>query len=168
MALTVCQLPKYTKRMSVYERLGALNISMAPLLPPVASFVPFVRTGDLLFVSGHIARKSGRPWAGKVGEDISLAEGVEAARSVGIDIVNTLHAATEHLEKVQRIIKLVVLVNTGSHFTQQHLVANGASDLLKEVFGEKGSHARTAFGVAQIPFGACVEADLIAEVSSTV
>lgn len=151
--------------MSIYERLAEVNISIAPLPPAVASFVPFVRTGDFLYVSGHIARKSGAPWAGKVGDDVPLAEGVEAARSVAIDIVNTLHAATGDLEKLQRIIKLVVLVNSGSHFTQQHLVANGASDLLREVFGEKGSHARTAFGVAQIPFGACVEADLIAEVS---
>ena len=149
--------------MAVYEKLRDLNIALTPLLSPVAAFVPFVRTGDLLHVSGHIARKDGKPRSGKVGEDISLAEGIEAARSIAIDLVNTLHAATGDLERIQRIIKIVVLVNSGTHFTQQHLVANGASELLMEVFGDKGAHSRTAFGVAQIPFGACVEIDLIAE-----
>jgi enamine deaminase RidA (YjgF/YER057c/UK114 family) len=151
--------------MPVYEKLRALNISLAPMLPPVAAFVPFVQTGNLLFVSGHIAKKDGKPWAGKLGEDISLHEGVEAARSIAIDLVNTLHAATGDLEKLQRIVKIVVLVNSASHFTQQHLVANGASELLSDVFGEKGAHSRAAFGVSQIPFGACVEVDLIAEFS---
>jgi enamine deaminase RidA (YjgF/YER057c/UK114 family) len=154
--------------MAVYEKLRGLNIVLTPLLSPVAAFVPFVITGDLLYVSGHITRKDGKPWPGKVGEDISLAEGIEAARSIAIDLVNTLHAATGDLERIQRIIKIVVLVNSGTHFTQQHLVANGASELLMEVFGDKGAHSRTAFGVAQIPFGACVEIDLIAELSPMV
>ena len=151
--------------MLIYEKLAALNISLTPLLPPVAAFVPFVRTGDLLYVSGHIAKRGGQPWAGKLGEDISLAEGVEAARSIAVDLVNTLHAATGDLEKIARIVKVSVLVNSAGTFTQQHLVANGASELLREVFGDKGAHSRTAFGVAQIPFAACVEVDLIAELS---
>lgn len=86
------------------------------------------------------------------------------ARAVAIDLLGTLHGALGSLEKVQRIVKLMVLVNSSTSFTEQHLVANGASELLVEVFGEKGKHARAAFGVAQIPFGSCVEIELVAEV----
>ncbi|HXY23899.1 MAG TPA: RidA family protein [Candidatus Acidoferrum sp.] len=149
--------------MSVYERLKALNISLPAVTPPAAAFVPAVRSGNLLFVSGHIARKDGKPWAGKLGENLSTAEGKEAARGIAIELLATLHAALGDLNKVSRIVKLLVLVNSTPTFTEQHLVANGASELLIEVFGEKGKHARSAFGVAQIPLGACVEIELIAE-----
>jgi enamine deaminase RidA (YjgF/YER057c/UK114 family) len=151
--------------MSVYEKLQNLNIPLSPL-PPPAAFVPFVRIANLVFVSGHIAKKDGKPWQGKLGEDISLAEGVQAARSIAADLINTLHAATGDLRKIERIVKLLVLVNSTNKFNEQHLVANGASELLCEVFGEQGKHARSAFGVAQIPLGACVEVELIAEVSA--
>jgi len=150
--------------MSVYERLKALNISLPAVAPPAAAFVPAVHSGHLLFVSGHIARKEGKPWAGKLGENLSTAEGKEAARGIAIELLATLHAALGDLNKVSRIVKLLVLVNSAPTFTEQHLVANGASELLIEVFGEKGKHARSAFGVAQIPLGACVEIELIAEI----
>jgi enamine deaminase RidA (YjgF/YER057c/UK114 family) len=150
--------------MSVYDRLEALKISLPKVEPPVAAFVPIVRTGNLLFVSGHIAKKEGKPWAGKLGENLVTAQGKEAARGIAIELLATLHAALGDLNKIARIVKLLVLVNSAPTFTEQHLVANGASELLVEVFGEKGAHGRSAFGVAQIPLGACVEIELVAEV----
>jgi enamine deaminase RidA (YjgF/YER057c/UK114 family) len=149
--------------MSIYDKLSALEISLPPVAPPAAAFLPFVRTGNLIFVSGHIAKKSGRPWTGKLGADLTTAEGKEAARGVAIQLMGTLEAATGDLNKIARIVKLMVLVNSAATFTEQHLVANGASELLGEVFGDFGKHARSAFGVAQIPLGACVEIELIAE-----
>ena len=150
--------------MSVYEKLKALNISLPEVTQPVAAFVPFVRSGKLLFVSGHIAKIDGKPWVGQLGRELSTEQGKDAARGVAIDLLGTLHGALGDLEKVRRILKLLVLVNSDPSFTEQHLVADGASELLVEVFGDKGKHARAAFGVAQIPFGSCVEIDLVAEV----
>ncbi len=150
--------------MSIYDRLTALQISLPPVASPAAAYVPWVRTGNLLFVSGHIAKKEGRPWAGQLGVNVTTAEGQEAARAVAIDLLGTLHAALGDLERIQRIVKIMVLVNSAPTFTEQHLVANGASMLFGAVFGEKGNHARSSFGVAQIPLGACVEIELIAEV----
>jgi enamine deaminase RidA (YjgF/YER057c/UK114 family) len=149
---------------SVYEKLKALNISLPEVTQPVAAFVPFVRSGKLLFVSGHIAKIEGKPWVGQLGRELSTEQGKDAARRVAIDLLGTLHGALGDLEKVRRILKLLVLVNSDPSFTEQHLVANGASELLVEVFGDEGKHARAAFGVAQIPFGSCVEIDLVAEV----
>jgi len=149
---------------SVYEKLKALNISLPEVTQPVAAFVPFVRSGNLLFVSGHIAKIDGKPWVGQLGRELSTEQGKDAARGVAIDLLGTLHGALGDLEKVRRILKLLVLVNSDPSFTEQHLVANGASELLVEVFGDEGKHARAAFGVAQIPFGSCVEIDLVAEV----
>jgi len=150
--------------MSVYERLEALKISLPKVEAPVAAFVPVVRTGKLAFVSGHIAKKDGKPWVGKLGENLSTVQGKEAARGIAIDLLATLHNALGDLNKITRIVKLLVLVNSAPTFTEQHLVANGASELFVELFGDKGAHARSAFGVAQIPLGACVEIELIAEV----
>ncbi len=150
--------------MSVYKKLKALNITLPTLDPPVAAFVPFVRTGNLVFVSGHIAQKDGKPWTGKLGADLTTAQGKQAARGIAIDLLATLQAAVGDLERIKRIVKLLVLVNSAPTFTEQHLVANGASELLVEIFGDdRGPHARSAFGIAQIPFGACVEIELIAE-----
>jgi enamine deaminase RidA (YjgF/YER057c/UK114 family) len=149
---------------SVYEKLKALNISLPEVTQPVTAFVPFVRSGKLLFVSGHIAKIDGKPWVGQLGRELSTEQGKDAARGVAIDLLGTLHGALGDLEKVRRILKLLVLVNSDPSFTEQHLVANGASELLVEVFGDEGKHARAAFGVPQIPFGSCVEIDLVAEV----
>jgi len=150
--------------MSVYKRLEALKISLPEVEPPAAAFVPAVRTGNLLFVSGHIARKDGKPWTGKLGENLFTPQGKEAARGIAIELLATLHAALGDLNKIARIVKLLVLVNSAPAFTEQHLVGNGASDLFIEVLGEKGARARSAFGVAQLPLGACVEIELVAEV----
>jgi enamine deaminase RidA (YjgF/YER057c/UK114 family) len=151
--------------MSVYEKLKSLNIALPKLDPPVAAFVPFVQSGNLVFISGHIAKKDGKPWTGKLGTDLTTAQGKQAAQGIAIDLLATLQAAVGDLNKIRRIVKLLVLVNSAPTFTEQHLVANGASELLMEVFGERGAHARSAFGVAQIPLGACVEIELIAELT---
>jgi enamine deaminase RidA (YjgF/YER057c/UK114 family) len=150
--------------MSVYEKLKSRNITLPHPDSPVAAFVPFVRSGNLLFISGHIAKKDGKPWTGRLGGDLTTAEGKQAAQSIAIDLLATLQAASGDLDKIRRIVKLLVLVNSTPTFTEQHLVANGASEFLVDIFGpERGSHARSAFGIAQIPLGACVEIELIAE-----
>ena len=124
-----------------------------------------MRTGNLVFVSGHIARRDGKPWVGQLGRDTDTATGKQAARAIAIDLMGTLQAAVGDLDNVVRIVKVMSLVNSTPDFTEQHLVTNGCSELLAEVFGDKGAHARSAFGVAQIPLGACVEIELVAEVA---
>lgn len=151
---------------NVYTTLDTLGISLPPLAVPVAAYVPFVRTGNLVFVSGHIAKKDGKVWVGQLGRDTDTATGQAAARAIAIDLMGTLHAAVGDLNKIKRIVKLMSLVNSAPDFTEQHLVTNGASELLAQVFGDKGAHARSAFGVAQNPMGACVEIDLVVEVEA--
>ena len=149
--------------MSVYDKLSELGISLPPVGVPAAAYLPFVRTGKLVFVSGHIARKAGLPWVGQLGLTMATDEGKAAARSIAIDLMGTLQAAVGDLNQVLRIVKLMGLVNSSPTFTEHHLVINGASELFAAVFGAAGAHARSAFGVAQIPLGACVEIELIAE-----
>eukprot|EP01136_Pigoraptor_vietnamica_P040233 Opistho-1_new@984 len=151
-------------RTSVYDTLNTLGIALPPLAVPAAAYVPFVRTGNLVFISGHIAKRQGQVWTGQLGRDVDTATGKAAARAIAIDLLGTLHAAVGDLNKVSRIVKVMSLVNSTPDFTEQHLVTNGCSELLAEVFGDRGAHARSAFGVAQIPMGACVEIELIAEV----
>jgi enamine deaminase RidA (YjgF/YER057c/UK114 family) len=152
--------------MNVYDKLKNLGIELPPVATPAAAYVPFVRTGQLIFVSGNIARKDGAVWVGQLGKNISLEEGQLAARSCAIQLLAALHAATGDLNQIQRIVKVMSLVNSTAEFTDQHLVTNGCSELLGQVFGSSvGAHARSAFGVAQIPMGACVEIELIAEVA---
>lgn len=153
--------------MSVYDKLQALGISLPPLAVPAAAYLPYVQTGNMVFLSGHIARKDGKPWVAQFGRNINTEEGKLAARAVAIDLLGTLqHAAGGDLNRVKRVVKLMSLVNSTGDFTEQHLVTNGASELFAEVFGaDKGAHARSAFGVAQIPMGACVEIELIAELA---
>jgi enamine deaminase RidA (YjgF/YER057c/UK114 family) len=152
--------------LSVYEKLKALNIELPAVATPAAAYVMYVQTGNTVFVSGHIAKKDGKVWVGQLGKNIATEEGKQAARAVAIDLLGTLHAACGgDLNRVTRIVKLMSLVNSTGDFTEQHLVTNGASELIGEIFGEKGKHARSAFGVAQIPLGACVEIELIAEIA---
>lgn len=134
-----------------------------PPATPGALFVPFVQIEQTLYVSGHIARRDGKPWIGRLGDTMTTAEGQVAARAVAIDLLGTLQVATVDLARIRRIVKLLVLVHSAPAFTEQHLVANGASEVFREIFGEQGLHARSAFGVAQLPFGSCVEIELIAE-----
>lgn len=151
--------------MSIQDKLKSLGITLPPVSVPAAAYVPFVQTGKLVFLSGHIAKKDGKPWVGQFGANMTTEEGKQAARAIAIDLLGTLNAAIGDLDKVKRIVKVMSLVNSTGSFTEHHLVTNGASEFFAEVFGsEKGAHARSAFGVAQIPFGACVEIELIAEV----
>ena len=150
---------------SVYDRLTQLGITLPPLAIPAAAYVPFVRTGNLVFVSGHIARHDGKAWVGQLGRDMVTAVGKQAARAIAIDLLGTLHAAVGDLNRIERIVKVMSLVNSSADYTEHHLVTNGCSELLGEVFGERGAHARSAFGVAQLPMGACVEIELIVQVA---
>jgi enamine deaminase RidA (YjgF/YER057c/UK114 family) len=151
--------------MTVYEKLQELKIELPVPAAPVAAFVPTVRTGNLLFVSGHIAKREGQSWAGQLGNGISVDQGRKAARSAAVDLLATLHHELGGLAHVKRIVKLLCFVNSAPQFTEQHLVANGASELLQDVFGKDGLHARSAIGVAQLPLGACVELEVVAEVA---
>ena len=153
--------------MSVYDKLSELGITLPPVSVPAAAYVPYVQTGALVFVSGHIAKRDGKPWVGQLGRDMTTEEGKAAARAIAIDLLGTLQAACGDLERVARIVKVMSLVNSTPTYTEQHLVTNGCSELLGEVFGPTvGAHARSAFGVAQIPLGACVEIELIAELKA--
>lgn len=151
--------------MSVYEKLKALNITLPAVATPAAAYVMYAQSGNNVFLSGHLAKKDGKVWVGQLGKNISTEEGKEAARGIAIELIATLEAACGgDLTRVKRIVKLMSLVNSTGDFTEQHLVTNGASELIAEVFGDQGKHARSAFGVAQIPLGACVEIELIAEI----
>ena len=151
--------------MSVYEKLQSLGITLPAVAAPVAAYVMHAQTGNTVFLSGHIAKRDGKPWVGQLGRDLQTEEGKAAARAVAIDLIATLQdACAGDLTRVVRIVKLVSLVNSSADFTEHHLVTNGASELLAEVFGEAGKHARAAYGVAQLPLGACVEIELIAEI----
>jgi enamine deaminase RidA (YjgF/YER057c/UK114 family) len=150
--------------MSFYEKLAALNIELPAVAAPAAAYVMYAQTGNTVFISGHIAKKDGKVLVGQLGKNMTTEEGKAAARAIAIDLIATLQAACDgDLNRVSRIVKLMSLVNSTSEFTEQHLVTNGASELFGEIFGEQGKHARSAFGVAQIPLGACVEIELIVE-----
>lgn len=152
---------------AIAERLQALGITLPAVATPAAAYVPYVQTGSLVFLSGHIAKRDGKVWVGQLGKDVDTATGQQAARAVAIDLLGTLQAAAGgDLGRVKRVVKLMSLVNSTPEFTEQHLVTNGASELIAQVMGaEVGAHARSAFGVAQIPLGACVEIEMIAELA---
>jgi enamine deaminase RidA (YjgF/YER057c/UK114 family) len=152
--------------MSIYDKLKSLDITLPTVAVPAAAYVMHAQTGNTVYLSGHIAKQDGKPWVGQLGKNLTTAEGQQAARAIAVDLMATLQAACGgDLTRVRRIVKLVSLVNSTSDFTEHHLVTNGASELLVEVFGEQGKHARSAFGVAQIPMGACVEIEMIAEIA---
>lgn len=153
--------------MSVYEKLNALNITLAAPAAPVAAYVMHAQTGNLVFISGHIAKNpDGTPNTGILGRDKTTAEGQAAARAIAIDMLSTLQdACGGDLNRVTRIVKVMSLVASTPDYNEQHLVTNGCSELLAEVFGDAGKHARSAFGVAALPRGACVEIDMVVEIS---
>jgi enamine deaminase RidA (YjgF/YER057c/UK114 family) len=156
--------------MSIYQTLEKLGISLPPVSTPAAAYVPFTLSDSHIYLSGHIAKKDGQVWVGQLGRNMQTVEGKMAARSVGIDLLGTLHAACasigQDLNHISRIVKVTSLVNSTPEYTEQHLVTNGFSELFGEVFGLVGAHARSAFGVAQLPMGACVEIELIAKIGS--
>ena len=122
------------------------------------------QTGNTVFLSGHIARKDGKPWVGKLGDQLGTEEGKAAARAIAIDLLATLHAHVGDLNRVTRIVKVMSLVNSTPDFTEQHLVTNGCSELLAEVFGDKGKHARFALGAGSLPLNVAVEIDAVVEI----
>ncbi|CAN7244382.1 MULTISPECIES: RidA family protein [unclassified Caballeronia] len=152
-------------QLNVYDKLKELGIELPTAGAPAAAYVMSAQSGNTVYLSGHIAKKDGKVWVGKLGATLTTEEGRAAARSIAIDLIATLHAHVGDLNRVTRIVKVMSLVNSTFEFTEQHLVTNGASELIADIFGERGKHARSAFGVAQIPLGACVEIELIAEVS---
>lgn len=157
----------------VMERLRSLGIELPSTRPPVVdgylpSFAPYVRTGNMVYISGRLGKRGGSVWQGKLGRDLSSAEGAEAARAAAVELIAILHEAAGDLDSVSRMVRLLVFVNSTPDFTEPHLVANGASDLLMAVFGQRGLHARSAVAVAQLPFGSCVEIELLAEIDDKV
>ena len=150
--------------MTIEARLDELGITLPEAAAPVASYVPVVVHGGFAHVSGQLPFIDGVLKTGRLGEDVELDEGMEAARACGLMILAQLKAAGL-LEKVERVVKLGAFVNSTGAFTDQPKIANGASDLMVEVFGDKGRHARAAVGVPALPLGAAVEVDAIIALS---
>ncbi len=148
------------------DKLAQLGVTLPDSPSPIANYVPAVRTGNLLYLSGvgPAAKPDGKVPAGKVGSDLTVEEGYEAARLVGINLLARLKAELGDLDRVTRVVKLLSMVNSAPDFTQPPAVANGCSDLLVEVFGEKGRHARSAVGMAALPNDIPVEIEMIVEV----
>ena len=151
--------------MSIDARLAELGITLPEAAAPVASYVPVVVSGGMAFVSGQLPFVDGKLVTGRLGEDVSLEDGQAAARACGLMILAQLKAALIPLDKVERVVKLGGFVNSTHDFTDQPKVVNGASDLMAQVFGEAGKHARAAVGVPSLPLGAAVEVDAVIALS---
>lgn len=147
--------------MSIADRLAELGITLPAAAAPVAAYLPVVVTGNLAHVSGQLPFVGGELVAGRLGEDVTLEQGIAAARACGLMILAQLQAALGSLDRVERIVKLGAFVSSAAAFTDQPKVVNGASELMAEVFGEAGRHARSAVGVPVLPLGAAVEVDAI-------
>ncbi len=151
--------------MTPEERLGELGYELPPAPAPVGSYVPYVRTGNLVFLSGQLPMRGGRLTAtGKVGSALTIEQGAEAARVSALNALAQIAAAAGGLSNVERIVRLRVFVNSAAGFTDQPKVANGASDLLAAVFGDAGRHARAAVGANELPLDSPVELELIARI----
>ena len=151
--------------MNIEAKLKEMGIDLPQAVTPVANYVPAVRTGNLVFLSGHGPfKEDGSLITGKVGADLNVEQGYQAARRIAIGLLGSLKAAIGDLDKVKQVVKLLGLVNCGPDFTDQPKVINGASDLLVEVFGDKGKHARSAVGTNALPLNIAVEIEMIVEV----
>ena len=154
--------------MHAEQKLEALGLSLPPIPQPLANYVPLVRTGNLLFVSGHgpgVVEDGKLSFIqGKLGKDLNVEQGYDAARQVMLNILQSLKQELGDLDKVQHVVKLLGFVNCTPDFPDQPKVINGASDLLVELFGERGRHARSAVGMQQLPFGIAVEIEMVVEV----
>ncbi len=151
----------------IEARLSELGIELPDAPAPAASYVPFVLTGNLVFISGQVTMSNGElKFIGRVGEDFTLDEGREAARICGLNLIAQIRAACGgDLDGVVRCVKLTVFVNSSPNFTDQPKVANGASDLMAELFGDAGRHARAAIGVNTLPLGCAVETEAVFEIA---
>ena len=153
--------------MRVDERLAELGIELPNPVTPVANYSLTRRTGNLLFVSGHVARRDGAVVIGRLGDHLSRDEGYALARAAAIDVLAATRAALGSLDRVRGVVKLTGFVSSAESFTDQSAVVNGASDLVVDVFGaERGTHARAAVGVAQLPLGAAVELEAVLEIEA--
>lgn len=150
--------------MSIEAKLAELGLTLPEPAAPVAAYVPVVVAGGLAHVSGQVSIVGGQLLKGRLGEDLSLDQGVEGARACGLMILAQLKAALGSLDRVERVVKLGAFVNSTADFTDQPKVANGASELMVAVFGEAGKHARSAVGVPSLPLGVAVEVDAIVAV----
>ena len=149
----------------IEENLKNLNIILPPAPAPAANYVPYSKTGKLIFVSGQIPIVNGEMIIGKVGKDTEVNDAVKAARACGLAIISQLREATDsNLDSISKIIKLGGFVNCIDSFTKQPEIINGASDLMVQVFGEKGRHSRFAVGSSSLPRGVVVEIEAIAEI----
>jgi enamine deaminase RidA (YjgF/YER057c/UK114 family) len=148
----------------IASRLAALQITLPEPAAPVAAYVPAVEAGNLLYISGQLPFDGGMVMTGRIGEDRDLDYGAAAARACGIMLLAQMQRALGSLDRVERIVKLGVFVTSTGEFTDQPKVANGASELMEQVFGEAGRHARSAVGVPALPLGAAVEIDAIVAV----
>jgi enamine deaminase RidA (YjgF/YER057c/UK114 family) len=163
-ALLSLNLSYAASKVKASQMIDQLKIPLAKETSAAAgSYVSVVKSGKTLYVSGHISRKDGKVWEGKLGKNMTLEQGKLAARGIAIDLISTLNNFTKNIDSV-KIVKLTVFVNSALNFREQHLVANGASDLLVEIFGENGKHARSAIGVTALPLNAAVEVEMIAEI----
>ncbi|NGO53409.1 RidA family protein [Allomesorhizobium camelthorni] len=151
---------------TIEKRLSELGVTLPAAAAPAANYVPFMRTGNLVFTAGQLPLKDGKLQAtGLLGRDVDIAAGKEAAKLCAINILAQAKAAIGDLEKIRRLVKITVFVASAPDFTEQHLVANGASDFLVEVLGEPGKHARAAVGTASLPLNAAVEIEAVIEVA---
>ena len=151
---------------TIQKRLAALGLSLPAASAPAANYVPYARSGRLLLTAGQLPFADGKLAAtGLLGRDLDTAAGAEAAKHCALNVLAQLQAAAGDLEKIERLVKITVFVASAPDFAEQHLVANGASDLFVAALGERGRHARSAVGVAALPFNAAVEVEAIAELS---
>lgn len=152
--------------MTPEERLAALGITLPTPPPPAAAYVPWVRTGDLVFTAGQLPLEEGAlVAAGVLGDGLDLSAGQRCARACGVNVLAQVRAAAGELSRVRRVVKLTVFVASTPTFTDQHLVANGCSELIGEVFADAGRHARSAVGVPSLPMNAPVEVEAVVELA---
>jgi enamine deaminase RidA (YjgF/YER057c/UK114 family) len=150
---------------TIEQRLRMLGVALPSAAAPAANYVPFTQSGNLLFPSGQLPMKNGKlAFTGLLGRDLDTAAGKEAARLCAINVLAQAKAALGELERIKKLVKITCYVGSAPGFTEQHLVANGASDFLAEVLGERGKHARVAVGMAALPLNAAVEIEAIIEV----
>ena len=153
--------------MNADERLSELGITLPPVFPPAGNYVGCVQSGDLLYVGGHGPIAGADVITGKVGTDLTLEQGREAARMTALSLLATMRDFLGSLDRVEQIVKVFGMVNVGDRFNEMPAVIDGCSDLLVDVFGEQGRHTRTAVGMAALPFDIAVEIELIARVRET-
>lgn len=155
--------------MEIEKKLAELGLSLPPMPVPAANYVPVVRTGNLLFVSGHgpAVVQDGKTQyiRGKLGKDMTVEQGYEAAKQVTLNILQSIKGEIGDLDKVRRVVKILGFVNCTEDFLDQPKVLNGASDLLVALYGERGRHARSAVGMYQLPFGIAVEIEMVVEIA---